>query len=194
MNVAEQTIDEFMSAVASGSVAPAGGTAAAVVGALGASLCEMVCVHTIEGEYSVKNVERWDVESELSDLRDQLLALGSADAELVDDIFASGRGVDDADGKRAVGVPLATAEVCRDVLDLATVVVEHGAPTAVADARTGALLGHAALRSSLFTVRPDTEMVTDESFLADVDRRVATIDTSVDASLQQVTGGTDGIG
>lgn len=48
MDHVDRPVDRFLAAVASENLTPAGGTAAAVVGATGAALCEMVCIHSIE--------------------------------------------------------------------------------------------------------------------------------------------------
>lgn len=47
MSYRELPINQFLADIASKNVTPAGGSGAAVVGAVGASLCEMVCIHTI---------------------------------------------------------------------------------------------------------------------------------------------------
>jgi hypothetical protein len=126
MTYADDSIDDFLSAVASESVTPAGGTTAAVVGATGAALCEMVCLHS-------------------SDVAD-------ADADAVATLLAA-QPTDDAgatpEAKRATGVPLAIAEACSAVLDHAPVVTEVGSPVAVPDAVTGAVLARAAVRAAV---------------------------------------------
>lgn len=48
MNFADQTISEFLEDVAATTVTPSGGAVAAIGGAFGAALCEMVCIHTIK--------------------------------------------------------------------------------------------------------------------------------------------------
>lgn len=204
MNVAGQTVEELLSNVASESVAPAGGTAASLVGAVGASLCEMVCLHTVGGrEQSVEEEtpdgvgegasseadELAEVGAKLHDLREQLLELGDADADAVDDVFASGGRTDDAGTKRAVGVPLATAEACRDVLELAPVVTKRGAPSAMADAGTGVILTYAALRASLHTVRANTGSIDDRAFVESVDRRARAAETAAETAVESVFGG-----
>jgi formiminotetrahydrofolate cyclodeaminase len=189
MNVTDQTVGEFLSNVASESVAPAGGTAAAVVGGVGAALCEMGCVHALTGETGATD-ELTGARDELAARRDRLLALGNADAELVDEAFGSSTPGADVDWKRAVGVPLATAETCGDVLDIAAVVVDQCESATVADVRTGVRLGEAALRASVFTARANAARVDDESFLADVDRRVGAVEAAADAAVEQVVADT----
>ena len=48
MSYRSRPIDAFLDSIASPQVTPAGGSTAAVVGAMGAALCEIVCIHTIE--------------------------------------------------------------------------------------------------------------------------------------------------
>ena len=76
-----QPIDEFLSGIASRRVTPAGGSASAVSGAIGASLCEMVCLHTVEkaGDDAVSQ-ELVEAGETLRTQRDGLLTLADADA------------------------------------------------------------------------------------------------------------------
>lgn len=163
------TIDEFLARIASENVAPAGGSAAAVVGATGASLCEMVCVNTAPNGDAGPLA---DVRDELRDARRRLLDLAETDAAVIDDLFPAATSA--ASGiKRAIGVPLTIAEACLTVLDLAVDVTERGTRTTVGDAVTGVLLAHAALRASVFTVRSNLDYVSDASFVDAVERRAA---------------------
>lgn len=174
-----QSMDQFLSGIASGSVAPAGGTAAAVCGAIGTALCEMVCIHGLNhgdlaGDRDLVSAAR----DELAADRDRLLVLGNEDADLVDELFGGATvDLDEADAKRAIGIPLAVADTCRDVLETTTAVtVAVPGPVAV-DAGTGAFLVRAALDASLFTVRHNADLVDDPEFLAGLDRRVSDIET-----------------
>jgi len=188
MHYGSQSVEGFLAGVASEEVTPAGGTVAAVVGAAGASLCEMVCIHTMEADRDA------DVASELEGARDDLrrqrghlLELADADADAVEALLRAFRdGADDADTARAAGVPLAIAEGCLTVLEHATVVTADGNPTAVPDAVTGAFLAHAALRAAAFTVRSNLEHVEDPSFAEEVRRRVADAERSAERALEEV--------
>jgi formiminotetrahydrofolate cyclodeaminase len=57
MTFANQTISEFLEHVAAATVTPSGGAVAAIGGAAGAALCEMVCIHTI-GKDGYAHVEQ----------------------------------------------------------------------------------------------------------------------------------------
>lgn len=64
MAFAEQTIDDFLDDVVASAVAPSGGAVAALGGAFGAALCELVCIHTTESDDAD--------EAEFSAIRDEL--------------------------------------------------------------------------------------------------------------------------
>jgi formiminotetrahydrofolate cyclodeaminase len=178
MNTRTSTIDEFLASTASDHVTPAGGTAAAVVGAIGASLCEMVCIHTVENDAHA------NVAGDLADRRDDfrtqrahLLDLADADATVVDELFSTTAGETNPSAvKRSIGIPLTIADACLTVLDLAVEVTAKGNRNALADAGTGVFLVHAAVRAALFTVRTNTESLTDESFVDEVEQRAAEIE------------------
>lgn len=187
MNSRTLTIEEFLARIASKNVTPAGGTAAAVGGAIGTSLCEMVCIHTVE------NDEYRDVAAEVSGLRDDLrtqrahlLDLAEADATVVDELFSTSAGeTSQSDVKRSIGIPLTVAVACGTVLDLAVEVAAKGNRNALADVGTGVFLVRAALSAALFTVRTNTESLTDQSFVDEVEQRAAEIELRAEDAHEQ---------
>jgi formiminotetrahydrofolate cyclodeaminase len=176
------TMDGFLDSIAAETVAPAGGTATAVVGAIGTSLCEMVCIHTVEhDEYADVADAVADRREELARQRDHLLDLADADATVVDELFSAGGGaLSESDVKRAIGVPLTIADACGTVLDASVAVTATGNRNALADAATGVLLVRAALRAAVFTVRRNLETVSDQSYRDDVTQRLASIQVRAD--------------
>ncbi|MFB6228065.1 MAG: cyclodeaminase/cyclohydrolase family protein [Halobacteriales archaeon] len=178
MDYSEQTLDELLSRIASEQVTPAGGTASAVVGAIGAALCEMVCIHTIEkDEYEAVEGGLVDARDDLRRERSHLLGLADTDARVIADLFpVSGDEVDQSRLKQSIGVPLTIADASLTVLEIATEVTAKGTRTAVADAGTGVFLAYSALRASIFTARRNTEQVIDPSFVADIERRATEIE------------------
>jgi formiminotetrahydrofolate cyclodeaminase len=188
MDHGEQTLDGFLSRIASEQVTPAGGTASAVVGAVGAALCEMVCIHTIgKDEYEAVEGDLLDARDDLRRERGHLLGLADTDARVIADLFpASGNEVDQSGLKQSIGVPLTTADACLNVLEIATAVTETGTRTAVADAGTGVFLARSALRASIFTARRNTDQVTDPSFVGDVERRATEIEEASEAAYERI--------
>jgi formiminotetrahydrofolate cyclodeaminase len=187
MSHKDQTIAELLSRIASERVAPAGGTAAAIVGAIGAALCEMTCVHTVNKRRSEgETADLAAVGDELRRQRAHLLRLADTDASVVDDLFSGADGeMDQSEIKRSVGVPLTIADACLNVLNLAIAVTEDGDKNAVLDAGTGVCLAHSALRASVFTVRSNVDQVAEPAFVSEVERRVTEIAESGDESYQQ---------
>jgi len=190
MTFADQTIGEFLDSVASGQVTPSGGAVAAIGGAMGAALCEMVCIHTAgTDETEAAAAELSGVGDTLADRRERLLALADEDAAAVDAVGAAFESGDDnriqAASKRSTEVPLETAEVCLDVVEHAGTVTAKGTPVAVPDAAVGALLAAAALQASVSTVRANLDMIDDGSFVAAMEQRAAEAEAAGDAALDE---------
>lgn len=194
MDYTAQPIGEFLSAIASAEVAPAGGTAAAVVGAVGASLCEMACIHTRGGTTSADaSIDLQAIRADLEKDRDRLLGYATTDAAVVAAVFAADcETVTPEDRKQSVGVPLAIAEVCLDVLEHGRVLREQGSPNTAADVVTGLLLTESALRSCAYTVRTNLEFVEDETYVAQESDRIAAVEDSADGVLSELSIGAGG--
>jgi formiminotetrahydrofolate cyclodeaminase len=182
----DRTVGTFLTELAGEAVPPAGGTATAVVGAAGASLCGMVARHA-DGDVRVDGAT---AQATLDARRARLLTLADADAAVVDALFAGDGGP--RERKRAVGVPLAIAEACGDVLAVGTAVVEQCEGPVVADAVTGVFLAHGALRAALFTLRTNLSSVADESFVAETEQRAAELEAAAVTAFGQATDGVDG--
>lgn len=195
MTFADQTINGFLENVAASAVTPSGGAVAAVSGAFGAALCEMVCIHTIEKDGYI------DVRSELTEIRDdletrriRLLELADEDSIAVDELQAAFEIPNNGDrtelvqekSRRTTEVPLEIAEVCLQILEHARVVTSKGNRSALADAGTGAFLAHSALEASVFTAQGNLELIEDSTAVNEVEERTAKIDTKADEALEQV--------
>ena len=189
MTFADQPIGEFLDDVASGQVTPSGGAVAAIGGAMGAALCEMVCIHTVGADGTqTAPAELREVGDALADRRERLLDLADEDATAVDavgDAFESG---DDARiqaaSRRSTEVPLETAEVCLTVVEHARTVTAKGTAVAVPDAAVGALLAAAALQASVSTVRANLDMLDDESVVAAMRQRADEAEAAGEAALE----------
>ncbi|PSP60091.1 formimidoyltetrahydrofolate cyclodeaminase [Halobacteriales archaeon QH_7_66_37] len=183
-----QPIEKFLSGIASRRVTPAGGSASAVSGAIGASLCEMVCLHTVEkaGDDAVSQ-ELVEAGETLRTQRDGLLTLADADAAVVDGLFgANGDQRDEQQLKRAIGIPLTIARACLTVVESAEVVANISTRTALADAATGVMLARAALQASLFTARSNLDAVPDQSFVDGIGRRTTGIERTAEENAERV--------
>lgn len=188
MSYESKTLSTFLSEIGSEEVTPAGGTSVAVVAAIGASLCEMTCIHTAhkEGHDDVAP-ELVATEDELATLRSRLLQLGNSDAEVVEDLLDATNTNRQSRMKRATGVPLTIAETCLAVLELTTVVTTKGSENARPDAGTGALLVNASLQSAVFTVRTNLKYIDDPSFIEKMEQRTAEIEAAAEDTFSQIS-------
>lgn len=185
MTFSDQPVGTFLDSVASGAVTPSGGAVAAVSGAAGGALCEMVCLHTIGKDgYEEVEGELTDIGEDLAADRGRLLELADEDATAVDRMGAAFDTHGETDHptakqealERATEVPLETAEVSLAVLDRGSVVTEIGTQNAVADAVTGVFLAHGALRAATWTARANLELLDDDAFVSDRRQRLTEIE------------------
>lgn len=199
MTFADLPIESFTEEVASTSVTPSGGAAAAIGGAMGAALCEMTCIHTLgKDEYGDAAADVGEIREKLAASRARLLELADADSAAVDELQAAFEGSGSTErsvaaaSRRATEVPLEIAEACLDVVEYAVVVTEKGNRNALADAVTGAYLAHAALRASVTTVRANLDLPMDATSVAKLEERSADIETDAETALERVTTNLDG--
>ena len=181
MEYATRPLSELFADIASPSVAPAGGTAGAVVAATGTALCEMTCIH-LRAADAPADVDLVELEAELEGHRERLLTLGSADAAVVEALFGSDGEAGHSARKRSVGVPLALA-----ALEAAAAVTGASDRPVVADAVTGAYFLEAALQSAVATARGNLASVGEQSFRAATERRLSELETAADRVFRDVT-------
>jgi formiminotetrahydrofolate cyclodeaminase len=161
-------IDDLLDAIGAREAAPAGGSTAALVGAMAAALCTKVA-RFAEDSGAVAQAEA---------LRRRLAALAPEDAtaftsalselETVRDDFQLGRALG-----RAADVPLRIAASCTDVAELASALAARSRPEFEPDARVAAVLAAGAARAASLLVEanlgaaPGDERVARARALAD---------------------------
>src|SRR5919199_3991222 len=180
------SVCEFGERLASNAPTPGGGSAAALGGALGAGLVSMVCNFTVGREKYV------DVEDEMRAVlrRSEELRLQLEQA-VEDDVAAYGgyseasklpRETDEERQARDAAldtalrestlVPLAVAERCGELLELALRAAELGNRFLISDAAVGAEMAAAALASAELNVRLNVGGIDDPAFAEHVQSRV----------------------
>ena len=194
MVTADRSVEEFLSGVASSQVAPSAGAVAAVTGALGASLCEMVCVHTPTAETPPSLA---DARTELTARRERLVELAAADAAAIEAVQTAFDASGDTDHeqaalRRATDVPVQIAEAARDVADTAPAVAAQGTQNARPDAVVGASLARTAVTSAGVIVRANLGLVTDEAFADDARVRVEAAERTAETAVSALAGGSEG--
>ena len=171
----EDALNAWIAAIAAPTVAPAGGAAAAIAGALSAGLVQMVAGLTGARErYARVHEEAAGVAERAAGLRDEMLELASRDAEAFGGFArALELPAGTADERRARERAKAEAlragaevqlEVLRQVLEaaeLAEAMSQRGLASALGDAATAAFLSSAAARSAYWAVRSNLQASTD---------------------------------
>jgi formiminotetrahydrofolate cyclodeaminase len=172
------TIDDFLEQLASAAPTPGGGSAAAIMGAMGAALVSMVCNVTLgkKGQEQAA-AEMQAVRAESEKLRARLTAMVDEDIAAFDGLMAAYKlpkaGEDDkarrsaaiqASLHRATEVPLDCARACAAVIALAGRATAQGYRGVISDAGAGVVAAHAALRSAALNVYINAPALEDKEF------------------------------
>ena len=183
----ELTLKGFLDALASDSPTPGGGTAAAVAGAMGAALAEMVAGLTLSKEKYADSHEAVRPIAEAAQLaRAELVRLAREDSEAYDAVVAARRLPKDTEAqkaeraqkiaaanKHAAEVPMRTAAASARLLAALPELAEKGNPNAVSDAGAAALLLDACLEAALLNVGINLSGIEDAAFVAEMQRETA---------------------
>ena len=183
MRYADWTIGEFLERVGSSQLTPSGGAVAAIGGALGAALCEMVCAHTDDESLAESAAQVASCRERLLDLADEdaaaVRAFQDAQTAVDTDSVEAEEGLQTA-RQRLLDVPVQIAETCLVVVEWTARVLADANPRTVADGVTGALLAHAALQAAVHTARTNSNG--DEA----TRDRLATIEADAAVALQEI--------
>jgi formiminotetrahydrofolate cyclodeaminase len=178
--IKDKPVTTFLDELASSAPTPGGGSAAAIMGGMGAALVSMVCNLTIgKKAYVEVEGEMKDLLAKAEALRAQLTDFIRADVEAFDGLMAAYGLPKDTDEqkaarsaaiqeglKKATDAPLACARACADVIALSLVAAEKGNKNVVSDAGVAALAAVAALRSAALNVDINVPSIKDADFAA----------------------------
>lgn len=182
-------LNQYLSELASGDATPGGGSAAALIGALGAALVAMVGNLTIgRKKYAAVEDQMHELVQSVSKLEEQLLALVSEDTEVFNLVMAAYRMPKASEEEKqareaaineslrtACSVPLRIADASIAVLELAKLAAEQGNINAISDAAVGSIAAHAALQSALLNVRINLKSLPKDDWSAQTCGRVASL-------------------
>ena len=176
--IIEQPVTQFLDELASSAATPGGGSAAAIMGALGAALVSMVCNLTIgKKNYAEVEPEMRSVLHDAEALRQRLADMVAEDIAAFNGLMAAyglpkltdedkaARGAAIQHALRAATeAPLACARACADVIKLSMRAAEVGNRNVISDAGVGALAAQAALRSAALNVDINVPSLQDQVF------------------------------
>ncbi|HEU4964903.1 MAG TPA: cyclodeaminase/cyclohydrolase family protein [Bacilli bacterium] len=165
MTAFDQTIRSFVTAAASDSPTPGGGSVAALVAALGASMTSMVGNLTQGAKFADYEAEMKQAVATMSDAIGRFETLLEQDMETFDRYMQALKLPKDTDerksarsealrqaGLHATEVPLALAKLCRDSLNASQVIADTANKNVISDLGIAALLLESAAQSALLTV------------------------------------------
>ncbi len=181
MDMTLETSRKFVEVLASSAPAPGGGGAAALVGAIGTALGNMV------GSLTVGKKKYADVEAEIIELKNKCDALQK---ELLDQVeadevnflpLAKAYGIPKDDPNRdaimeeatiiACSTPMHIMELCCQAIDYIAVFAAKGSRLAVSDAGCGAVICKAALQAASLNVFINTKSLKNRDVAEEMNRK-----------------------
>ena len=176
--IKDKPIQQFLDELASKAPTPGGGSAAAIMGAMGAALVSMVCNLTLgKKNYASVEDEIKAVLEKSESLRVLLTDMIRADMNAFNQVMeAYGMPkITDEDKqtrdnaiqlalKAATDIPLSCAKAGSEVIELSRIVAEKGNKNVASDAGVAALAGYAALKSAALNVYVNIGAIKDETF------------------------------
>lgn len=189
MKYHDYTLNQYLHELASGDATPGGGSAAALIGALGAALVSMVGNLTIgRKKYAAVSEQMQEMVQAAGKLQEQLLVLVSEDTDVFNTVMAAYRLPKQTEPEQhareaainealrtACSVPLRAADAAIAVLELAKLAAEQGNINAVSDAAVGSIAAYAALQSALLNVRINLKSLPQDDWSTQTAERVSSL-------------------
>ena len=173
MDFTQKSCREFVEVLASNAPVPGGGGAAALVGAVGTALGNMVGSLTVgKKKYAEVEEEMLALKKQCDALQKKLLDLVAKDAECFEPL-AKAYGIPKDDPNRnaileqativACSVPMQIMETCCEAIEAIQTFAQKGSRLAVSDAGCGAVCCKAALQSASLNVFINTKSMQDRA-------------------------------
>ena len=204
--IKDTAIEPFLDQLASSAATPGGGSAAAILGGMGAALVSMVCNLTIgKKKYADVEDDMKEVMAKAEDLRHRMTAMIQDDVRAFDTVMGAYGMPKDTDDekaarsaaiqdalKMATEVPIRCCHLAREVIDLSLIASEKGNINVISDAGVGVLSAYAALRSAALNVYINAKMIYDTSFveskLSDLEGLIAGAEATTEKAYDIVKG------
>lgn len=184
--IKDQTIELFLENLAGKSSTPGGGSAAAIIGAMGAALVSMVANFTIGKKgYEAVNSDMEAVLAAAEEFRLRFIDLIQADVDVFNQVMLAYGMPRETDPdkqvrsaaiqtalKAATDVPLACATLCLEVIELSRQVAEKGNTNVISDAGVAVLAAEAAMGSAALNIYINIANIKDTEFVEDRRQRL----------------------
>ena len=194
MNLVEQRVIDFVAATASKEPTPGGGAIAALTGATGAALAEMVANLTFGKKgYEEVQSEMEELQTKAEAIRNRMLELSQADADVFN-IFMNALGLPKNTDeekiartaaiqqayKDAAMVPFEIGELAYQIFELAELASSKGNQNLITDGIIAAINARAAVKAAFLNVRINLSGIKDEAFVANVTAKMNSIEQDLD--------------
>ena len=194
MNLVEQRVIDFVAATASKEPTPGGGAIAALTGATGAALAEMVANLTFGKKgYEEVQSEMEELQTKAEAIRNRMLELSQADADVFN-IFMNALGLPKNTDEEKVArtaaiqqaykdaamVPFEIGELAYQIFDLAELASRKGNQNLITDGIIAAINARAAVQAAFLNVRINLSGIKDEAFVANVTAKMNDIEQDLD--------------
>ncbi|MDP2814198.1 MAG: cyclodeaminase/cyclohydrolase family protein [Erysipelotrichaceae bacterium] len=184
--IKNMTIEMYSELLASDEPTIGGGTAAAISGAIGASLVMMVASLSVGKKKYAQHEEIF--EDVLGKMRDiQLILLDKADEDKAsfeavmqafrlprtneDEVIVRNLAIEDAT-KQATLVPMSVAMWAIEVAKSAIIVIEYGNVNARSDGLVGAQMALTSFISAIYNVKTNLTTISDHGFVAEINEKI----------------------
>lgn len=175
----DKPLKDFINDTSSGTPTPGGGSVAALVGALGSSLLNMV------GNFTSNKEKFKSVQQDVQKILKELNLFTFRFCELVQKDISAYQNFSQVSSlprdsseeretrrklmqealKKAVGPPLRTCESCFELMKIASRLLEIGNPHLISDVGVGAILAKASLESAALNVEINLSYIKDQQFI-----------------------------
>ncbi len=196
----ERNIKDFLDDLASNSPTPGGGSAAALCGAIAASLVSMVCNLTVgKKKYADFEDELKYILSQSEELRKLITSHIEQDADAFNDVMGAYRMPKNNEEEKmlrnealqhalqkATFVPLRVMQDCSKVLNYAKRSAEIGSKNAVSDSGVAALMSKSAILSAKLNVDINLASIEDQSFISRISDIVTNIMEEIEGLVPEI--------
>jgi glutamate formiminotransferase / formiminotetrahydrofolate cyclodeaminase len=198
--LAAMKLTDFVDEVSRESAAPGGGSIAALAGALGAALGSMVSNLSANkrGSREIDNVLNAAAEK-CQEIKHELVKAVDDDANAFNAFLEARRLPMKTEQekkerekamqeglKKAISVPMETAELSAQTIEIAETVAEHGNPKSVTDVGVGAELAFAGVKGGIYNAVINLQSIKDPDFCQQMQERCAGLEKKAEETLKSV--------
>ena len=140
-----------------------------------------------------------DLAEKAQRIKDELIHLIDADTEAFNEVVKAMRMAKDTNEQRAVRaqamsdgyktaaeVPLRTAQLCRQAIDVCLLAAKIGNEAVLSDAGVGALMAFAGVQGAVYNVKINLPQIKDEKFVAGKKQQIANLVGDAKTTLEAV--------